>query len=164
MENTPRRSGRWTALPSWKRRRRSPGLFAPSVTINFQRSPKPSRPIRSSSIWTTARMIHRTFRRAAGRLPCRANWGSRRRSRSTKMICLSPILRVYIAAIASLALAAPLAAQSRLAADLARYEQDSVPVHKSRDLLILGDDQIEESRKQLKAGDDVGSLDIRGQY
>src|SRR6267154_1162213 len=105
MEITPRRLGRWTALPSWKRRRRSPGLFAPSVTISFQRSPKPSRPIRSSSTWTTARMIHRIFRHAAVRLPCRANWGSRRRNRNTKLMCLSPILRVCVAAIASLALA-----------------------------------------------------------
>jgi hypothetical protein len=80
------------------------------------------------------------------------------------MMCLSPILRVCIAAIASLALTAPLAAQSRLATDLARYEQDSDPVHKSRDLVKLGDDQIEESRKQLKAGDDVGSLHTLEQY
>jgi len=63
-----------------------------------------------------------------------------------------------------LALTAPLAAQSRLATDLARYEQDSDPVHKSRDLVKLGDDQIEESRKQLKAGDDVGSLHTLEQY
>jgi hypothetical protein len=77
---------------------------------------------------------------------------------------LSSILRVCIAAIASLALIAPLAAQSRLAADLARYEQDSDPVHKSRDLVKLGDDQIEESRKQLKVGDDVGSLHTLEQY
>ncbi len=79
-------------------------------------------------------------------------------------MCLFPILRVCVAAIASLALTAPLAAQSRLATDLARYEQDSDPVHKSRDLVKLGDDQIEESRKQLKAGDDVGSLHTLEQY
>jgi hypothetical protein len=79
-------------------------------------------------------------------------------------MCLSPILRVCVAAIASLALTAPLAAQSRLATDLARYEQDSDPVHKSRDLVKLGDDQIEESRKQLKVGDDVGSLHTLEQY
>ncbi len=59
-------------------------------------------------------------------------------------MCLSPILRVCVAAIASLALTAPLAAQTRLATDLARYEQDSDPVH--------------------KAGDDVGSLHTLEQY
>jgi hypothetical protein len=80
------------------------------------------------------------------------------------MMCLSPILRVCIAAIASLALIAPVAAQDRMAADLARYEQESDPVHKSRNLVKLGDDQIEASRKQLKAGDDVGSLHTLEQY
>jgi hypothetical protein len=61
-------------------------------------------------------------------------------------------------AIASVSLVAPLAAQDRLAADAARYEQEPDPVRKSRALVKLGDDQIEQSRKQMKAGDDVGSL------
>jgi hypothetical protein len=67
-------------------------------------------------------------------------------------------------AIVSLALIAPLGAQDRLAADAARYEQEPDPVRKSRALVKLGYDQIEESRKQLKAGDDVGSLHTLEQY
>jgi len=80
------------------------------------------------------------------------------------MICHSPKLRLCTAAIASLALIAPLAAQDRLAADAARYEQEPDPVRKARALAKLGDDQIDESRKQLKAGDDVGSLHTLEQY
>lgn len=77
---------------------------------------------------------------------------------------LCSILKISTAAIASLALLAPLAAQDRLAAEVARYEQEPDPVHKARALVKLGDGQIEEARKQLKAGDDVGSLHTLEQY
>jgi hypothetical protein len=74
------------------------------------------------------------------------------------------LLRISTVAIASLALLAPLAAQDRLAADAARYQQEPDPVRKSRALVKVGDDQIDEARKQLKAGDDVGSLHTLEQY
>ncbi len=77
---------------------------------------------------------------------------------------LCSILKISTAAIASLALLAPLAAQDRLAAEVARYEQETDPVRKARALVKLGDGQIEEARKQLKAGDDVGSLHTLEQY
>jgi hypothetical protein len=66
--------------------------------------------------------------------------------------------------MASLALLAPLAAQDRLAAEVARYEQEPDPVRKARALVKLGDDQIDEARKRLKAGDDEGSLHTLEQY
>ena len=74
------------------------------------------------------------------------------------------LLKISTVAVASLALLAPLAAQDRLAADAARYEQEPDPVRKARALAKLGDDQIDEARKQLKAGDDVGSLHTLEQY
>jgi hypothetical protein len=80
------------------------------------------------------------------------------------MIYLYSILRISTAAIAFLALIAPLAAQDRLAAEVTRYEQEPDPVRKARALVKLGDDQIDEARKQLKAGDDVGSLHTLEQY
>src|SRR5882762_2620320 len=153
MEITRRRSGRWIALPSWKHPSRPPGLFAPFVTINFQGSPRPSRRIRSFSSWTTARMRLRIFRRAAGRIRCRASWGSCQRGRSTEMTSFSAKLKMCPALIATLVVFAPGAAQDRLAADLARYEQETDVVRKARALVKLGDDQIDEARKQLKGGD-----------
>ena len=74
------------------------------------------------------------------------------------------MLRICTAAIAVLALFAPLAAQDRLATELARYEQEADPVRKARALAKLGDDQIDEARRQLKAGDDVASLHTLEQY
>jgi hypothetical protein len=73
-------------------------------------------------------------------------------------------LRICTATIAALALFTPLAAQDRLAAELSRYEQETDPVRKARALTKLGDDQIDEARKQLKAGDDVASLHTLEQY
>jgi hypothetical protein len=74
------------------------------------------------------------------------------------------MLRICTAAIVVLALFVPLAAQDRMAAELARYDQETDPVRKARALAKLGDDQIDEARKQLKAGDDVASLHILEQY
>ena len=53
---------------------------------------------------------------------------------------------------AALALAAPLAAQDRLAVALAQYQHEADPVRKARDLSKFGDDQVEEAKKQLKTG------------
>ena len=68
------------------------------------------------------------------------------------------------AAIAALALFAPLAAQDRLTVDRARYDQETDPVRKARALVKLGDDQIDEARKQLKDGDEIASLHTLEQY
>jgi hypothetical protein len=65
---------------------------------------------------------------------------------------------------AALALITPITAQDRLAADLARYEQEADPVRKARALAKLGDEQIDQARKELKADDDVGSLHTLEQY
>ena len=74
------------------------------------------------------------------------------------------MLKIWTAAIAVLALFVSLAAQDRMAAELARYDQETDPVRKARALTKLGDDQIDEARKQLKAGDDVASLHTLEQY
>jgi hypothetical protein len=65
---------------------------------------------------------------------------------------------IRTAVIATLALCAPLVAQDRLAEDLSRYQHETDPIRKSRDLAKLGDEQVDLAKKQLKAGDDVGSL------
>jgi len=80
------------------------------------------------------------------------------------MTYFSVNLKMCIPLIAAVALSAPAVAQDRLAADLARYEQETDAVRKARALVKLGDDQIDEARKQLKAGDDVGSLHSLEQY
>ncbi len=67
-------------------------------------------------------------------------------------------LRIYAAAILALALCAPLAAQDRLAKNLAKYQQETDPVRKARDLAKFGRDQVNLARKQLKSGDDVAAL------
>jgi hypothetical protein len=68
------------------------------------------------------------------------------------------MLKMCTAAFAALALMAPLAAQDRLTVGQSRYEQETDPVRKARALVKLGDDQIDEARKQLKNGDEVASL------
>jgi len=80
------------------------------------------------------------------------------------MTSFSAKLKMCPALIATLVVFAPGAAQDRLAADLARYEQETDVVRKARALVKLGDDQIDEARKQLKGGDDVGSLHTLEQY
>jgi hypothetical protein len=68
------------------------------------------------------------------------------------------MLKMCTAAFAALALFAPLAAQDRLTVEQARYDQETDPVRKARALVKLGDEQIDEARKQLKNGDEVASL------
>jgi hypothetical protein len=74
------------------------------------------------------------------------------------------MLRMCLAVIAGLALFAPLPAQDRLAIDRARYEQETDPVRKARALVRLGDDQVNQAGKQLKAGEDVASLETLELY
>ena len=61
-------------------------------------------------------------------------------------------------------LGAPLAAQDRLAVELAQYQHEADPVRKARDLAKLGDEQIALARKQLKDGKDVVCLQTLEQY
>jgi len=74
------------------------------------------------------------------------------------------MLKMCTAAFAALALFAPLAAQDRLTVEQARYDQETDPVRKARALVKLGDEQIDEARKQLKNGDEVASLHILELY
>jgi len=72
--------------------------------------------------------------------------------------------KIRIAVISALALCTPLAAQDRLAQDLARYQNEPDPVRKSRALVKLGDEQVDFARRQLKAEDEVASLHTLEQY
>jgi|SRR5579862_6009385 len=71
--------------------------------------------------------------------------------------------KIRIALIATLGVCAPLAAQDRLADDLAKYQHEPDPVRKSRALARLGDEQIELAKKLLKE-DEVASLHTLEQY
>jgi hypothetical protein len=73
-------------------------------------------------------------------------------------------VKIRIAAIAALALCGLLAAQDRLAEDLARYQHEADPVRKSRALAKLGDEQVDLAKKQLKEDDEVASLHTLEQY
>ncbi|HEX4643913.1 MAG TPA: hypothetical protein VH161_10610 [Candidatus Acidoferrales bacterium] len=66
-------------------------------------------------------------------------------------------------ALVALALCAPLAAQDRLAEDLARYQHETDTVRKARVLAKLGDEQIDVAKKLLKE-DEVASLHTLEQY
>jgi len=66
--------------------------------------------------------------------------------------------KIRIGLLTALALTAPLAAQDRLADDLGRYQHETDPVRKARELVRLGVEQVEEAKKQLKAGQDEASL------
>ena len=72
--------------------------------------------------------------------------------------------KIGIAAFSMLALCAPLAAQDPLAAALAQYQHEIDPVRKARELVKFGGEQIELAKKQLKSGDEVGSLHTLEQY
>jgi len=72
--------------------------------------------------------------------------------------------KIWIAAIAAPALCAPLAAQNRLAENLAKYQHEADPVRKARALVKLGDEQVDLAKKQLKEEDEVASLHTLEQY
>jgi hypothetical protein len=71
---------------------------------------------------------------------------------------------IRIGLIAALALCAPLAAQDRLAEELAKYQHETDPVRKSRALAKLGDEQVDLAKRQLRADDEVASLHTLEQY
>lgn len=73
-------------------------------------------------------------------------------------------IKIRIAAIAALALCAPLAAQDRLAEDLTKYQNEADPIRKARALAKLGDEQVDLAKRQLKAEDEVASLHTLEQY
>jgi hypothetical protein len=72
--------------------------------------------------------------------------------------------KIRIGLIAALALCAPLAAQDRLAEELAKYQHETDPVRKSRALAKLGDEQVDLAKRQLRADDEVASLHTLEQY
>jgi hypothetical protein len=72
--------------------------------------------------------------------------------------------KIRIGLIAALALCAPLAAQDRLAEELAKYQRETDPVRKSRALAKLGDEQVDLAKRQLRADDEVASLHTLEQY
>lgn len=72
--------------------------------------------------------------------------------------------KIRIAVIAALALCAPLAAQDRLAEDLAKYQHEADPVRKARALAKLGDEQVDLAKRQLRTDDEVASLHTLEQY
>jgi hypothetical protein len=72
--------------------------------------------------------------------------------------------KIRIGMIAALALCAPLAAQDRLAEELAKYQHETDPVRKSRALAKLGDEQVDLAKRQLRADDEVASLHTLEQY
>jgi hypothetical protein len=80
-----------------------------------------------------------------------------------------PRLAVWLSLLATVAFCisvdcVPAAAQDRLEQDLARFKAEIDPVKKARDLVKLGDEQVDVARKQLKEGEDVASLMTLQQY
>jgi hypothetical protein len=72
--------------------------------------------------------------------------------------------KIRVAVLTALALGVSLAAQDRLAEDLGKYQHESDPVRKSRALVKLGNNQVEQAKKQLKAGEEETSLHTLEQY
>jgi hypothetical protein len=77
---------------------------------------------------------------------------------------MKALMLVRIAWLVLLILPGALAAQDRVAEDLSKYQHEADPVRKARDLVRLGDDQVDLARKQLKEGDEVASLHTLEQY
>ena len=72
--------------------------------------------------------------------------------------------KIRIVLLAALGLCGTLVAQDRLTENLAKYQRETDPVRKSRALSKLGDDQVDQAAKQLKAGDEIGALQTLEQY
>ena len=72
--------------------------------------------------------------------------------------------KIRMAAFLALPLCAMLAAQEPLAAALAQFQHETDPVRKARELARFGDAQIALARKQLKSGEEEGSLRTLEQY
>ena len=76
----------------------------------------------------------------------------------------SRIQKIAVAAALALSLSAILPAQDALTNALARYEHETDPVRKAKELAKLGNEQVTLAGKQLKSGDEVGSLHTLEQY
>ena len=74
------------------------------------------------------------------------------------------IRELSVVTLLALPLCAALPAQDSLTAALAQYEHEPDAVRKARELVKLGGEQIDLARKQLKSGDDVGSLHTLEKY
>jgi len=74
------------------------------------------------------------------------------------------IRKTWIVAILALPPFVTLSAQDPLATALAQYQHEPDPIRKAKELAKFGDDQVGVARKQLKSGDDVGSLHTLEQY
>jgi hypothetical protein len=72
--------------------------------------------------------------------------------------------KTLAASLSMLVLCIPLAAQAPVDVALARYQHETDPVRKARQLAKLGGQQMELAKKQLKSGDDVASLSTLQQY
>jgi hypothetical protein len=72
--------------------------------------------------------------------------------------------KIRIALITALSLCCPLAAQDRLAEELAKYQHEADPVRKARALAKLGDEQVDLAKRQLRADLEVDSLHTLEQY
>ena len=80
------------------------------------------------------------------------------------MMSVSAAARKWITAMVLVALCTPLAAQSRLDKALEKYQEETDPVRKARALAKLGGPEIDLAMKQLKAGEDVTSLETLEKY
>jgi hypothetical protein len=73
-------------------------------------------------------------------------------------------VKLRIAMIAGLSMCSAVAAQDRLADDLAKYQHESDPVRKARLLAKFGDEQVDLAKRQLKEDREVDSLHTLEQY
>jgi len=131
----------------------------------LQRRPKPIEAYQKFLELDNGQNETQDFRRAAVPIPCKASWGRRRKNRNAERMTLPGMLKFCTAAFAALALFAPLAAQDRLTVEQAPVRSGNRSgAPRLRALVKLGDEQIDEARKQLKNGDDVASLHTLEQY
>jgi hypothetical protein len=72
--------------------------------------------------------------------------------------------KLRIAMIAGLSMCSAVAAQDRLADDLAKYQHEGDPVRKARLLAKFGDEQVDLAKRQLKEDREVDSLHTLEQY
>ena len=72
--------------------------------------------------------------------------------------------KIWIAALALLAACTCVMPQDRLAMSLAQYDRETDPVRKARVLAKIGNAEIDLARQQLKAEQDVASLQTLESY
>jgi hypothetical protein len=77
---------------------------------------------------------------------------------------IAGLRKIRIALLLALPLCPSLPAQEPLTAALAQYERETDPVRRAKELAKFGDEQVALARKQLKSGDEEGSLRTLEQY